>query len=103
MGICTSLILPRENGDNYVQIITDQYETGIIANWYLCDEKFDHVSRGEQTPHKKTEEEFHTELRKGAAEKNHLVTSHCTNPELNPEGYRRNLSDIQKQEDDKGT
>ena len=38
-----------------------------------------------------TEEQFHTALRVQAAKKKHLVTSHSTNPEWNPEGYIRIL------------
>jgi hypothetical protein len=39
------------------------------------------------------EEEFHTDLRKEAAAKKQLITSHSTDPEWNPEGYTKNLED----------
>jgi hypothetical protein len=38
-----------------------------------------------------TEEEFHRKLREDAAKKGHLITSHSTDPEWNPEGYTKNL------------
>ena len=40
-----------------------------------------------------SEEEFHTDLRKEAAQKKQLITSHSTDPEWNPEGYTKNLED----------
>lgn len=40
------------------------------------------------------EEEFHTNLRKDAAAKGHLITSHSTDPKWNPEGYIKNLEDV---------
>ena len=43
-----------------------------------------------------TEEDFHTDLRKKAAEAGQFITSHSTDPEWNPEGYTKNLEDEQK-------
>ena len=40
-----------------------------------------------------SEEEFHRSIRKEAAKKEQLITSHCTDPEWNPEGYSKNLED----------
>jgi hypothetical protein len=40
------------------------------------------------------EEQFHKELRDKSAEKGHLITSHSTNPEWNPEGYVKTLKDF---------
>ncbi len=37
------------------------------------------------------EEEYHVELRKAAAKKEQLITSHSTNPEWNPEDYEKRL------------
>lgn len=42
------------------------------------------------------EETFHREIRQKAALMDHLVTSHSTNPEWNPENYRKNLEDCIK-------
>jgi len=39
------------------------------------------------------EQEFHTNLRAEAAEREHLITSHSTDPEWSPEGYIKNLED----------
>ena len=37
------------------------------------------------------EDEFHKSLRNEAANRGHLITSHSTNPEWNPEGYEKHL------------
>jgi hypothetical protein len=39
------------------------------------------------------EESFHTNLRKEAAAREHLMTSHSSDPEWNPEGYSKNMND----------
>ena len=44
----------------------------------------------------KSEDEFHKNLRISAAKENELITSHCTNPEWNPENYSKNLEDCLK-------
>ena len=44
------------------------------------------------------EERFHKELRDEPAEKGHLITSHSTNPEWNPEGYVKTLKDFKDEE-----
>ena len=43
-----------------------------------------------------SEEEYHTDLRKQAAVTGHLITSHSTNPEWNPEGYTKEFSPTSK-------
>lgn len=42
-----------------------------------------------------SEEEFHSNLRKEAAEKNQLITNMSTDPELNPEGYENIDKDLE--------
>jgi len=39
------------------------------------------------------EEEFHKKFRNEAAQHGHLITSHSTNPEWNPENYSKNLNE----------
>lgn len=40
------------------------------------------------------EEEFHTTLRKESSERGQYITSHSTDPDWNPEGYSKNLKDV---------
>lgn len=40
-----------------------------------------------------TEEKYHKTLRSEASKVNSLITSHCTNPEWNPEGYSKNMEE----------
>jgi hypothetical protein len=68
-------------------------EDDLVIAKYLVDEKMRPVSDKKYSVAKSTEEEFHTELRVQAAEKKHLITSHSTDAEWNPEGYIKNLND----------
>ncbi len=38
---------------------------------------------------KYSEEDFHKDIRTEASKKEHLITSHSTNPEWNPENYKK--------------
>lgn len=46
-----------------------------------------------------SEEQYHTDLRKEAAKAGHLVTSHSTNPEWNPDSYLKTLDEFKKDEE----
>jgi hypothetical protein len=45
-----------------------------------------------------SEETFHKKLRIEAALREHLITSHSTNPEWNPENYSKNLDEVIRNE-----
>jgi len=77
----------------YIQIVTTPLEegNGIHVAFKDMDEKFEFEQGADQCTDKRTEQEYHTELRAMAAEKEQLITSHSTDPEWNPEGYVKNL------------
>jgi len=91
----TSIIVDDKNINTkkYIQITTQpkEGEAGIIVAFFDMDETFEFNQGADQGSDLRSEEEYHTELRKAAAEKNQLITSHSTNPEWNPEGYVKNL------------
>jgi len=64
-----------------VTLVDDELQSRTAPTIYVIDE---------------TEKDFHTDLRKKAAEVGQLITSHSTDPEWNPEGYTKNLEDEQK-------
>jgi len=88
----TALIIPTSNGERYLQVETIEGDNGCIVHWFGCDENFQHIGEADASADKRSEEQFHVELRKAAAEKEQFITSHSTNPEWNPEGYTKNHS-----------
>jgi hypothetical protein len=68
-------------------------EDDLVIAKYLVDAEMRPESDKKYSVAKSTEKEFHTELRVQAAEKKHLITSHSTDAEWNPEGYIKNLND----------
>lgn len=95
----TALIVQDKNVNEtkYISILTqpkDNPEEGLIVIVRDMDETFEFEQGADRGQDPRTsEEEYHTELRIMAAEKNQLITSHSTNPEWNPEGYVKNLND----------
>jgi hypothetical protein len=84
----TALIIPDNEGNpTHLQVETIAGDNGCIVHWFKCDENFQHTGEKDASADKRTEEEFHVELRKAAAAKEQLITSHSTNPEWNPDGY----------------
>jgi hypothetical protein len=67
----------------------------LIGEATLVDDMLKPISESSKYEIQITEEEFHTDLRKQAAERNQLITSHSTDAEWNPEGYTNNLEDTQ--------
>lgn len=70
-----------------------EYNGQIFISKAYVDDKLQPISkRGMAALHENlSEEEFHKDLRKQAAEHKHLITSHSTDPEWNPENYVRTL------------
>lgn len=91
----TSLRIPGvdDTPDQYIQVETIEGDNGIIVHVYKCNDKFEIGPDKDALADKRSEAEYHTALRKAAAEKGHLVTSHSTNPEWTPEDYVNNLND----------
>jgi len=91
----TSLVIKDKEHTKYLQISTtpDEKEGGLIVVFTEMDEKFEFEKGKDGGVDKRTEEEYHTQLRVAAAIKNQLITSHSTDPEWNPEGYVKNLDD----------
>jgi hypothetical protein len=85
----TSIIIPTAEGSKHLQVETIPGDNGVIVHWYGCDENFQHIGEADASADKRSEEEFHVELRKAAAEKGQYITSHSTNPEWNPEDYTK--------------
>ena len=90
----TSLIIKDKKKITYLRVETqpDPENTNqIIVVFKRMDSTFEFADGNDQGVDTRTEEKYHKELRKAAAKKNQLITSHSTNPEWNPKGYVRNL------------
>ena len=70
----------------------------LFSKVYHCDNDLKPLSQSQIFEIKDNEESYHKKLRLEASKYNHLVTSHCTNPEWNPENYSRNLEQFLKDE-----
>jgi len=89
--------LPNSNEYNNLmartEIIKVEEKDILILKMCLVDNNLKII--GESIPYdfkNTTEEEFHKDLRKHAAAKQQLITSHSTNPEWNPENQPKPLS-----------
>lgn len=89
----TALKIDTKEGTRYVQLETIEGDNGIIVHWISCDENFVPDGAKDASADKRTEEEYHTQLRIESAKRGQLITSHSTNPEWNPEGYSKNLGE----------
>jgi hypothetical protein len=101
----TSLIIEDkiQNVTKYIQVYTQPDEeegTGVdgkgygsIVVFYDMDPEFEFVQGSDRGKDARDEETYHKELRAAAALQNQLITSHSTDPEWNPEGYKKNLYD----------
>jgi hypothetical protein len=85
----TSLIISLPEGKKYLQIETLEGDNGVIVHWISCDENFNPLGPKDASADRRTEEQFHRQLRAESAKRDQLITSHSTNPEWNPEGYVR--------------
>jgi len=79
------------------EIHEDRFNDGNLipcryAKVTICNDQLSDLSQPTVYEIHVTEEEFHKDLRKKAAQHNQLITSHSTNPQWNPEGYVKNLS-----------
>lgn len=95
----TALVVFDKNIEQkkYIRITTqpDEEKGGLIVIVEDMDPTFEFKQGSDiGTDARNSEEEYHKELRTMAAEKEQLITSHSTNPEWNPEGYTKNLSDV---------
>ena len=79
----------KVNRDN-MQTITTESKDGLIVEVYVCDADFKVMGEPKRFISEIPEEEFHKELRTKAAKHEHLITSHSTDPDWNPEGYVKN-------------
>jgi hypothetical protein len=90
MTAVTSVITKLPTGVKRLQIVTQPHpedENKIAVLFHECDEELKPTSKVDIGSDDRDHETYHRELRKAAAEKNELITSHSTDPEWNPEGY----------------
>lgn len=92
----TSLIIDTEDGKKYLQLATSQLNDIILIEARDCDSNFKPTGKMDLGVDDREEEEYHVELRKAAAKKEQLITSHSTNPEWNPEDYDKRLETDEK-------
>jgi hypothetical protein len=86
----TALRIKEKDKTIYLQVETQpdpDVEGQIVVVFRRMDNTYQVSDGADQGVDNRTEEEYHTALRKEAAEKNQLITSHSTDPEWNPEGY----------------
>lgn len=74
--------------------ITEELEERLTGTAVLVDDDLKPLSVPAYYHIATDEEEFHKDLRAKAAERKQLITSHSTDPEWNPEGYSKNLGDV---------
>lgn len=82
----TSIKLTTPEGDQNVMFTTvpsTRYENVIEVTIYVCNDEFAPQARIQETMDKRTEEQYHTELRKEAFERNQFINGHSSNPEWN--------------------
>jgi hypothetical protein len=92
----TALVIKDKKKITYLQVETQpdqENENQIIVVFKRMDPTFEFSDGADQGVDTRTEEKYHKELRKAAALKNQLITSHSTDPEWNPKGYVKNLDD----------
>lgn len=90
MTAVTSVITKIPTGIKYLQIVTQPHpedENKIAVLFYECDDLLRPTTKVDIGSDDRDHKTYHKELRKAAAEKNELITSHSTDPEWNPEDY----------------
>lgn len=100
-----ALTLLRKIVDNKIRNIVFKTETvkvdnldKLVCRMYMTDDTLKTQTNAIPYEIDILEEKFHKDLREKSAKYNHLVTSHSTNPEWNPVGYKRTLNDFKKDE-----
>lgn len=84
----TSLKIEKDGMINYLQFMTDQLEDGILRILlYVCDSSWEPLGEPQISGDRRTEEDFHVQLRISATEKGHYVPEFSTDPEWNV-GYK---------------
>lgn len=99
-------MLRKELQDEMINLMFQTFpkeeEPGVICRLTIVDIKGDQIEIVDG-PNiydiNETEEQFHRELRKKAAELDQLLTSHSTDPEWNPENYVKHLDQVLKDEE----
>ena len=92
----TALKIEEKDKTIYLQVETQpdpDKEDQIVVVFKRMDEKFQVQDGADQGVDTRTEEQYHKALRKEAAKKNQLITSHSTNTEWNPKDYVKNLEE----------
>jgi hypothetical protein len=82
----TSIKLKTQEGDQNLMFTTTsstRYENVIEITIYICDDNFAPQAKLQETMDKRTEEEYHIQLRKEAHSRDQFINQHSTNPEWN--------------------
>jgi hypothetical protein len=91
-----SVILMFRTIKTTVETETEGIKKVILGTVVVADETLKALSDAVKIEISRTEEEYHTELRRLAAKANQLITSHSTNPEWNPGEYKKHIKDGNK-------
>jgi len=89
----TVLRIPMNNEKNNLAFQTSKSKDKLICKVIIVDDLLNQIGQAKYLEILVSEEDYHTELRKSAAEKQQLLTSHSTNPEWNPKNYQKKLED----------
>jgi hypothetical protein len=85
----TSLKIEKDGMINYLQFATDQLEDDILRILlYVCNPDWEPLGDPQISGDRRTEEDFHIQLRLSATEKGHYVPEYSTDPQWNP-GYKK--------------
>ena len=94
MAVTALVIKNKDKSLRYLEIYTQvNPEGGVKVVFTDMDNTFTFRAGKDRGKDVREEEDYHTELRKAAAIKDQLITSHSTDPEWNPEGYVKNLEE----------
>lgn len=82
----TCIKLKTKEGDQNLMFTTvpsARIENVTEVTIYICDDEFVPQAKLQETMDKRTEEEYHRELRQEATIRNQFINQHSTNPEWN--------------------
>tara|TARA_R110002126_G_scaffold79669_8_gene197700 strand:- start:2451 stop:2735 length:285 start_codon:yes stop_codon:yes gene_type:complete len=77
------------------KVVSTETEAGLFIQLYRCDDSWKEMGAPREFGEpNKSEEQYHTELRKNASESNHFRQAHSTDPEWSPEVKPKKEEDV---------
>lgn len=97
----TTLQIPREGKeillvfqtDEAIHSLEDELGNKLCVKIYEANAILQPQSKPSYEYFNQSEEDFHKTIRRAAADEQHLITTHSTDPDWNPEGYSKKLKE----------